>query len=68
MFEQYFGRLSVNIYIFKSYYFSNITSIDEDDVKEILRQLDIGSPSTPPEEKIKVLCAVFRAAVAENAK
>ena len=45
---------------------SNTSSIDDDTVNDILKQLEIDSPSIPAEEKIKVLCTVFRTSVGDN--
>ena len=42
--------------------------LNEDGVKEILGQLDIDSPSISAEEKIKVLCTVFKTSITENVK
>jgi len=40
--------------------------LDEAGVKEILGQLDIDSPSISAEEKIKILCTVFKTSITEN--
>jgi len=40
--------------------------LNEDGVKEILGQLDIDSPSISADEKIKVLCTVFKTSITEN--
>jgi len=45
---------------------SPLPSIDDEGVHEILKQLDIDSPTVSTEEKIKVLCTIFKASVAEN--
>ena len=48
--------------------FSNPKYLDEAGVKEILGQLDIDSPSISAEEKIKILCTVFKTSITENVK
>merc|ERR1712226_357642 len=45
---------------------SNSKYLDEDGVNEILSQLDIDSPTISAEEKIKVLCTVFKTSITEN--
>merc|ERR1712203_183269 len=45
---------------------SNPKYLDEAGVKEILGQLGIDSPSISAEEKIKLLCTVFKTSITEN--
>ena len=66
--KQYLKRNLTTSAKFLFIVFSNSKYLDEEGVKEILSQLEIDSPTISAEEKIKVLCTVFKTSITENVK